>query len=114
MSSKKPAAKAPAKPAQKPAAKPAVPEFIDHVVEQVDLDNNAELVEQGVKVGDTIQIPNPEYVKPAEKSKFPAALVETIKEHNHINCAWVNDNGEWYFADRPGFTAYSREEIING
>lgn len=33
------------------------PEMQDHVVTQEDLDGNPELVEQGVSVGDTIQLP---------------------------------------------------------
>lgn len=32
-------------------------ELVDHVITQEDLDNNPDLVEQGVKVGDTIQLP---------------------------------------------------------
>lgn len=105
---KKPAAKAPAK------APAAVPEYIKHVVTQEDLDNNPNLVEDGIAVGDEIDVANPDYVKPAAKGKFPEALVATIKEHKHINCAWVSENGEWHFAEKPGFTAYSREDIING
>jgi hypothetical protein len=34
-----------------------MPETIPHVVTQEDLDNNPELVAQGVKVGDNIEIP---------------------------------------------------------
>jgi len=115
MGKNKPAANAAQakKPAVKPAVKPVVPEFIKHTVTQEDLDANAELVEQGVQIGEEIEISNHEYKAPGKVS-FPEALVKTLKEHAHINCAWVNEDGVWFFAEKPGFTAYSREEILNG
>lgn len=33
------------------------PELVDHIVTQEDLDNNPDLVEQNINVGDTIKIP---------------------------------------------------------
>lgn len=116
MGSNKPAAKAATAkkaPANKPAAKKVEPEFIKHIVTQEDLDNNADLVEQGVQVGEEIEIPNPAYKAPG-KVKFPEALVATLKEHSHIQNAWVNEEGVWFFAEKPGFTSFSREEILNG
>ncbi len=49
-----------------------VPDTLDHEVTQEDLDNNPTLAEQGVKVGDTIQIPAPcetEKDSPSETSE---------------------------------------------
>ncbi|MDQ3158802.1 MAG: SAP domain-containing protein [bacterium] len=44
---------------EKPEA-PEGDETIDHVVTQEDLDNNPSLEEEGVQVGDVIQLPKPE------------------------------------------------------
>lgn len=55
-----------------------------------------------------------EEIKPVSKASFSEELVKTLQEHSHINCAWVNEEGVWFFAEKPGFTAYSREEILNG
>lgn len=95
------------------ANKPEVPEFIKHVVTQEDLDNNEELAASGVQVGDEIDIPNPEYVS-LKQGVFKPELVATLQEHLHILNVWVNENGDWHFRDTPGFTSYSREEILNG
>lgn len=45
------------KAAEEKAAEEAVKEMEDHVVTEEDLANNPEMVEQGIKVGDTIQVP---------------------------------------------------------
>jgi hypothetical protein len=53
---------------------PAEPKMIDHVVTQEDLDANAQLVTDGVKVGDTIQIPDASAPAPViEAAAKPAA-----------------------------------------
>lgn len=52
--------------------------------------------------------------KPSKKSKFNADLVTTLETHKHILNVWINEAGEWYFTNKPGFTSYSREEILNG
>lgn len=39
---------------------PAEIDMIDHVVTQEDLDNNPQLAAEGVKLGETIQVPAPE------------------------------------------------------
>lgn len=99
----------------KPAAKKEVPEFIKHVVTQEDLDNNEELAASGVQVGDEIEVPNPEYVAPEKGGKFSEDLKGTLEKHPHINCVWINEAGDtWHYNARPGFTAYSREEILKG
>jgi hypothetical protein len=41
-------------------------------------------------------------------------LKATLEKYPHIDCVWMNEQGNWYFSDKPGFTAYSREEILNG
>ncbi len=41
-----------------PVAETPAPEMVSHVVTEEDPAENKELAEQGVKVGDTIQIPN--------------------------------------------------------
>ena len=63
------------------------PEMIDHVVTQEDLDNNLDLVREGVKVGDTIQIPKEVEEKPLVFSEMKNAEIEQ----------WILDNG----GDKP-------------
>ena len=55
-----------------------------------------------------------ESVEQPEATVFNPELVETVKANPHILNVWVNEAGDWYFCDRPGFTSYSREDILNG
>ena len=48
------------------------------------------------------EIPNHEQLK-AVLNQFP-----------HVHTIHVNESGEWYFNEKPGFTPYTREEILNG
>ena len=49
------------------------PETFDHVITQEDLDNNPEFVEQGIKVGEVIQVPvADDTAKKAPAKKAPA------------------------------------------
>lgn len=41
-------------------------------------------------------------------------LHSTLEKYPHINCVWMDEQGNWFFCEKPGFTAYSREEILNG
>ena len=41
-------------------------------------------------------------------------LKATLEKYEHIDCVWMDENGTWFFAEKPGFTAYSREQILNG
>lgn len=41
-------------------------------------------------------------------------LQKTLEKYPHIDCVWMDENGTWFFAEKPGFTAYSREQILNG
>lgn len=47
---------------------------------------------------------------PAIKPELKATLIK----YPHIDCVWMNEEGTWYFAEKPGFTAFSREDILNG
>lgn len=55
---------------------PKAPTTIDHVVTQADLDANPDLVTEGVTVGETIQIPNPDAVAEAPKAAKGSVVVE--------------------------------------
>lgn len=46
--------------------------------------------------------------------KVNEELRYTLEKYPHIDCVWVDENGNWLFCERPGFTAYSREQILNG
>lgn len=61
------------------AAATAAPEMVDHEVTQEDLDNNPELVTEGVAVGDVIQIPKPEKTLKSPKSGVVFVLVGGAK-----------------------------------
>lgn len=113
-----------AKPAAKKEENQPIPETIKHIVSQEDLDNNPELVEKGIQVGEEIDIVNPEYVAPAEKpaankeEKDGIPNLENLKallgNLPHIHVVFVNEAGEWFFQAKPGFKAYEREDILNG
>lgn len=57
----------------------------DHIVTQEDLDNNPQLVEDGVKVGDTIQVPETEEEQnaPGESEEVADAPPIVTGEVNH-------------------------------
>lgn len=104
-----------AKTKAKQPAKQEVPQFIKVIVTQEDLDSNPDLLEQGIQVGEEIEIPNPEYdAAPKESLKFSDHLRGTLEKHPHINCVWVNEKGDWHYSAKAGFRPYSREEILNG
>lgn len=65
----------PGKPAQKP-------KMVDHVVTQEDLDANPDLVKDGVKVGETIQIPEPTTEKPKAPETETEEPEPTVQIHN--------------------------------
>lgn len=50
-------------------------ELVDHVVTKEDLENNPELVKEGIKVGETIQIPKED--ETPDQSTPPAKVQET-------------------------------------
>jgi hypothetical protein len=66
----------------KPRAKKKVVESVEHVVTQEDLDNNPELVTEGVAVGDTIMVP-PEAPEPEASPKMVA--VHNTNRNRAIN-----------------------------
>ena len=58
-------------------------------------------------------------LSPVENNEHPSnvynkELVATLKKYPHINCVFVDDEGNWHFAEKPGFYPVSREEILNG
>lgn len=55
----------------------------------------------------------PEGMKPGA-FRFPEDLVATLEKYPHIHSVWMNESGEWHFAEKPGYTAIAREEILNG
>jgi hypothetical protein len=46
--------------------------------------------------------------------KYNKELVATLVKYPHINCVYMDKEGNWHFAEKPGFTAISREDILNG
>lgn len=70
------------------AAKPKVVNTIKHKVTQEDLDNNPDLVTNGIKVGDEIDIPKPanefdELMKPY-KAAYPANKIFFISSDGQV------------------------------
>jgi hypothetical protein len=57
-----------------------------------------------------------EFVKNNEQPsiKYNEELVATLKKYPHIDCVYINEEGNWHFAEKPGFSPVSREEILNG
>lgn len=53
---------------QAAAKKEGIPDGVPHTITQEDLDNNPELVEAGVKVGDDVLLPTEDALKPEEAS----------------------------------------------
>jgi hypothetical protein len=56
---------------------------------------------------------------PVENNEHPSnvynkELVATLKKYPHIHCVFVDDEGNWHFAEKPGFYPVSREDILNG
>lgn len=41
-------------------------------------------------------------------------LVATLKKYPHIHCVFIDEEGNWHFAEKPGFSPVSREDILNG
>lgn len=54
-----------------------------------------------------------ENVQPATP-KFSEELVATLVKYPHIDSVYIDEEGNWHFAAKPGFTAISREDILNG
>lgn len=45
---------------------------------------------------------------------FNDELKATLVKYPHIDCVYVDEEGNWHLAAKPGYTAYSRESILNG
>ncbi len=41
-------------------------------------------------------------------------LVAVLEQYPHVHTVFVNEEGEYFFQERPGYTAYTREDILNG
>jgi RNA:NAD 2'-phosphotransferase (TPT1/KptA family) len=52
--------------------------------------------------------------QPSALSKYSKELVATLKKYPHIDCVYIDEEGYWHFAQKPGLFAISREEILNG
>ena len=84
--------------AKKAAAKPAVkaPEakLVDHIVTAEDLAGNPGLTEQGVKEGDTIQIPEDVIITDVPEAVIPPTSEEEDEEENGDNDDEEDDEDE--------------------
>lgn len=67
-------------------------------------------VELDVELNEQVQ----EDSAPASINGYNADLVATLEKYPHIDCVFINENGEWHFAEKAGFTAVTREQILNG
>lgn len=58
----------------------------------------------------------PEQDQPSVGAGIPNIenLKAVLENHPHVHTIFVNENGEWFFAPRPGFEPYEREDIFNG
>ena len=45
---------------------------------------------------------------------FSDELKATLVKYPHIDCVYVDEEGNWHLAAKPGYTAHSRESILNG
>lgn len=55
-----------------------------------------------------------EQAEEAKQIAFNEELVSTLEKYPHIHSVWINESGEWHFAEKPGYNAFAREEILNG
>jgi hypothetical protein len=53
---------------------------------------------------------------PVVQSEIPnhEQLKAVLNAQPHVLVIHVNDAGEWFFMEKPGFTPYTREDILNG
>lgn len=53
---------------------------------------------------------------PVVQSAIPnhEQLKAVLNAQPHVHTIHVNEAGEWFFMEKPGFTAYTREDILNG
>lgn len=61
----------------------------------------------------TAEVTQEEVVEKAAVS-FSDELKATLVKYPHIDCVYVDEEGNWHLAAKPGYTAYSRESILNG
>lgn len=104
-----------------PTPEEAPVETIDHVLTQEDLDANPELVEQGLEVGDMIQLPADAEVLPEEEvAEEPApeadevfeAVEEVSKEPENVP---VPDRPSWVDARLwDGLSPERKLRLVNG
>jgi hypothetical protein len=53
-------------------------------------------------------------IKPVEVKEadlFSASLVEALQAQPHIKTVYVNEFGQWLFIKRPGYEAFSVQEV---
>ena len=61
-----------------------------------------------------VKIEQSETVEPIVELSNKQALQDVLIGNPHVHVIHVNEEGEWHFMPRPGFTAYERDEILNG
>lgn len=54
------------------------------------------------------------FIDTPELPSINEELKATLVKYPHIDCVYMNEQGDWHFAAKPGFTAFSREQILNG
>jgi acetylornithine deacetylase/succinyl-diaminopimelate desuccinylase-like protein len=42
------------------------------------------------------------------------SLKAVLLNHKHVDVVYLNDEGEWHFNKKEGFTPFTREDILNG
>lgn len=61
---------------------------------------------------------NQSVIEPIENDsvspKYNEELVATLVKYPHIDCVYIDEQGNWHFAQKPGLAAVSREDILNG
>lgn len=94
---------------------------VDEVAEEMIMDDpnavtaeEAQATEVPVEPVEKVEEAKAPVEAPKASGKFSDHLKATLAKHPHINCAWVNEKGEWHYSAKAGFKAYSREEILNG
>ena len=46
--------------------------------------------------------------------EYDEKMVATLKKYPHIHCVYFDEEGNWYFIEKPELLAISREDILNG
>lgn len=55
-----------------------------------------------------------ENIEKPSAPKYNKELLATLRKYPHIDCVYIDEEGNWHFAQKPGLAAVSREDILNG